>query len=154
MIEIERESFMKADKQVIKSLERQQIKHVRHFYRSIAEINLELAKLHRNIELKIDKNKYQLISDYVNQYISYTTIWNVKFVYNLESPEVALLQLLHLEYIFENESESLFNKERNNLNHQMELFMKLKPYKQEHVQLRKQNMLNYIKEQENNPTHF
>jgi hypothetical protein len=140
---------MNEDRQVAMSLERQHIKHVRHYYRTIAELNLELAKLHKNIEVTINKDKYIFASEFVNQYISYTTIWNVKFVYNLESPEVALLQIFHLEYIFDREPENAFTKERKSLLEQKELFLNLKPYQEDHIALRKQNMLQFIAEKEN-----
>ncbi len=140
---------MEQNREVAKILERQHIKHVKHFYRSIAEINLELANIHRAIEHFIDKKKYQSITDYVNQYISYTSVWNVKFVYNLESPEVALLQIFHLDYIFSNEPKIRFKKERNIFIEQKNLFNNLKPFKEEHVQMRKQKMLDYIHEIEN-----
>ncbi len=140
---------MKGDRQVAMSLERQHIKHVRHYYRTIAEINVELAKLHKIIEVDINKEKYKFASEYVNQYVSYTSIWNVKFVYNLESPEVALLQIFHLDYIFDHEPENLFIKERKMLLEQKEQFFKLKPYQEEHIELRKQNMLQFIEEKEN-----
>lgn len=139
---------MNVNKQVAKSLEREHIKHVRHFYRSIADINLELAKIHKEIELHIDKTAYRYISDYVNQYVSYTSIWNLKFVYNMESPEIALLQLFHLEYIFDHESANLFTKERRIYTEQTELFNKLKPYKEDHIQLRKKQMMDYIQDGE------
>ncbi|WP_421663348.1 hypothetical protein [Lysinibacillus telephonicus] len=140
---------MNGDKQVAMFLERQHIKHVRHYYRTVAEINIELAKIHKNIEVDINKDKYKFASEYVNQYISYTTIWNMKFVYNLESPEVALLQIFHLDYIFKNEPESLFIKERRMLLEQKEQFFKLKPYKEEHIAIRKHKMLQFITEKEN-----
>lgn len=140
---------MEQNREVAKILERQHIKHVKHFYRSIAEINLELGNIHREIEKFIDKEKYQLITDYVDQYVSYTSVWNVKFVYNLESPEVALLQIFHLDYIFSNEPKNLFRKERNIFIEQKKLFNNLKPFKEEHIQIRKQKMLDYIHENEN-----
>lgn len=140
---------MNGDRQVAMSLERQHIKHVRHYYRTIAEINVELAKLHKDIEITINKDKYKFASEFVNQYISYTTIWNVKFVYNLESPEVALLQIFHLEYIFDHEPESSFAKERRLFVEQKELFLKLKPYQDDHIAMRKQNMLQFIANKEN-----
>lgn len=143
---------MYQNRQVALSLERQQNKKVRHYYRVLADINLELAKLHKNIELKINKEAYKHITDFVNQYISYTTVWNIKFIYNLESPEVALMQIFHLEYIFKHEPESRFVHERQILQKKKDLFDKLKPYTKEHVQLRKQRLIDYLNEKEKNLT--
>ncbi|TSI06011.1 hypothetical protein [Lysinibacillus sp. BW-2-10] len=143
---------MYSHKQVALSLERQHSRHVKHYYRAITDVNLELAKIHKQIEFNINKELYKHVTDYVNQYISYTTIWNIKFVYNLESPEVLLMQLFHLEYIFMHEPANAFIKERRILNEQKERFNQLKPYTKEHVQLRRQKMLHFINEYEKNPT--
>lgn len=137
--------FMNTNKYVMKSLEQLHIKHVRHFYHSIAEINIELAIIHKSIEINIDKQNYRLVTEYINQFISHTSVWNVKFVYNLESPEVALLQIFHLEYIFEHEQNNRrFKRERAALEEQKERFLQLKAFKSEHMKLRKQKMLDYI----------
>lgn len=137
---------MKDNKQVAMSLERQHIKYVKHFYRTLAEINLNLATIHKSIERRINKKKYQYATEYVNQYISYTSVWNVKFVYNLENPEVALLQIFHLDYIFEKEPKNHFKKERRLLQEQKEIFAQVNPFKEEQIALRKQAMLEYIEE--------
>ncbi|BDH60076.1 hypothetical protein MTP04_02060 [Lysinibacillus sp. PLM2] len=144
---------MTTDKQVVKSLENMHIKHVRHFYRSIADINLELVKIHKSIELEIDKEKYRHATNYVNEFVSYTTVWNVKFVYNLENPEIAMLQLFHLEYILESEPTNRFSKERAIFSEQIEKFNSLNAFKPEHIQMRKQKMLDYIAEHEH-PTNL
>lgn len=136
---------MRQNKQVALSLERQHLKHVKSYYRTIAEINLCLGNIHRSIERRIDKQKYQHITEYVNQYISYTNVWNIKFVYNLENPEVALLQFFHLDYIFEHEPENRFREERMLLEEQRKLFAEVNPYKEEHIRSRKQAMLDYIR---------
>lgn len=136
---------MRQHKQVALSLERQHLKHIKSYYRTIAEINLRLGNIHRSIEYKIDKQKYQYATEYVNQYISYTTVWNIKFVYNLENPEVALLQIFHLEYIFEHEPKNSFITERKQLEEQRKQFSEVNPYKEEQIRSRKQEMLNYIK---------
>lgn len=136
---------MRQHKQVALSLERQHLKHIKSYYRTIAEINLRLGNIHRSIEYKIDKQKYQYATEYVNQYISYTTVWNIKFVYNFENPEVALLQIFHLEYIFEHEPKNSFITERKQLEEQRKQFSEVNPYKEEQIRSRKQEMLNYIK---------
>lgn len=144
---------MYMNRHVVKSLERQQMKSVHRYYRSIADINMELAKLHKNIEFEIDKDHYHFATEYVNQYISYTSVWNVKFVANLENPEVALLQLFHLEYIFDHEPAHLFSNERQLFTKQKEAFIYLKSYTLDHIQMRKENMLQFIQEKKNNPTY-
>ena len=135
---------MYTEKYVMRSIEQLQIKNLRHLYRSIADINLHLARIHRTIETKIDKYKYSFVTDYVNQFISYTSVWNVKFVYNIESPEVAMLQIFHLEHILDHEQSDQFTFERCTLMEMKEKFLELKAFKLEHIQHRKQKMLDHI----------
>lgn len=140
---------METNKHVAKLIDRQHLNKVRSFYRTIMHINMELAEIHRKIEFYIDKEKYKHVTDYVNQYISFTTVWNVKFVYNFENPEIALLQLFHLEYIFNNEPKNRFRQEREIFKEQYESFLNLNIYEMNHIHLRKQKMLDYINKQEN-----
>ena len=143
---------MKRGKEVALSIERQHTKHVKHYYRTIAEINLELAKIHKNLHFTLNKEKYQHVTEFVNKYISYTTVWNIKFVYNLENPEVALLQIFHLEYIFDREPLDRYETERRIYTEQKEHFRKTEAYTQEHIQLRKKGMLDFIAQQEQKST--
>lgn len=135
---------MNTDKNVVKSLEQFHIKNVRHFYRSIADINVELSNLHKSIEQRVEKENYRIVTEYINQFISYTSVWNVKFVSNLESPEVAMLQIFHLDYIFEHESSERFICEKALFIELKKKFITLNAFKKQHVELRKQKMLNYI----------
>lgn len=145
--------IMKEHKEVAKSLEHQHIKYVKHFYRTLAEINIKLANIHKSIEHRIDKQKYRYATEYVNQFISYTTVWNIKFVYNLENPEVVLLQIFHLDYIFEREAKNQFKLERQQFEEQKKLFSQINPFKEEQMTSRKQKMFDYIAQQEKeNPT--
>ncbi len=138
---------MNTDKYLEKSLEQLHIKNVRQFYSLIADINEELANLHKSIEHKIEKESYHLVTEYINQFISYTSVWNVKFVSNLENPEVAMLQIFHLDYIFQQESTEHFRCERAELIELKEKFRALEAFKNEHIELRKQKMLKYIASQ-------
>ena len=69
---------------------------------------------------------------------------------NLESPEVALLQIFHLNYIFKHEPTSRFGEERAILQQQEELFYSLAPYKEDHIEKRLQAMLQYIQQHNEN----
>lgn len=141
---------MKTNKHVAKLIDRQHINKVKHFYKAIMNINIELANIHRKIEFEIDKEKYKYATEYVNQFISFTTIWNLKFVYNFDNPEVALLQLFHLEYIFDNEPKNRFRQERSDFTEQYDIFLKLNIYDAEHIKHRKELMLEYINKHQNN----
>lgn len=134
------------NKHAAKMLERQQSKKTRQVYHALAELNLSLNQLHKSIERYIDLDKYKYATEYVDQFISYTTVWNMKFVYNLENPEVALLQIFHLTYIFENEHESEFTKERRELTQLIAQFEEMNPFKQEKVEERYAKMVQYIRD--------
>jgi hypothetical protein len=135
---------MYTNKHAAHSLEKQHLQNVRKYYLSIADINIALSKVHQAILPHINLKKYQPATDYIHQYISYTPVWNLKFVANLESPEVALLQIFHLNYIFNKEPEKRFSKERAVLAEQEQRFFDLKPYKPEHIEKRKQKMMDFI----------
>ena len=132
------------NKHAAKMLERQQSRKTRQVYHALAELNLSLNKIHKSIEHYIDRDKYKSATEYVDQFISYTTVWNIKFVYNLENPEVALLQIFHLSYIFDNEHQSNFMKERRELEQLKKQFAKMNPFKQEKVEERYAKMVQFI----------
>ncbi|WP_107941939.1 hypothetical protein MHH70_09630 [Metasolibacillus sp. FSL H7-0170] len=137
---------MQMNRHVAKSLERQQLKSMRRFYYAIAEINLILADIHKKIQSNIDEEKYQYATAYVNKYISYTSVWNIKFAYNLENPEVAMLQLFHLRYIFQHEPTIAFTQERQIVQQQQHAFDKLQLFRAEQLAARYETMLAYIAE--------
>ena len=134
------------NRHVAKMQERQHTKKSRQVYHTLAELNLSLNAIHKSISHYIDHDKYKYATEYVNQFISYTTIWNLKFIYNLENPEVTLLQIFHLTYIFENEPESKFTKERYELEQINARFTEMNPFKQEKVAERYEKMIQYIQE--------
>lgn len=126
------------------SLEKQHLQNIRKYYLSIADINTALSKVHKAVMHHIHLEKYKYATEYIHQYISYTSVWNLKFVVNLESPEVALLQIFHLNYIFSQEPADCFTQERAILEEKEQYFYSLNPYKKEHMQKRLQTMLSYI----------
>ena len=135
---------MYSNKHVASSVEKQHLQNVRKYYLSIADINNALSNVHQAIMPHINLEKYTYATEYIHQYISYTSVWNLKFVVNLESPEVALLQIFHLNYIFSQEPVDCFTQERAILREKEQYFYSLKPYKEEHIEKRLQAMLNYI----------
>ena len=135
---------MLSNKHVANSLEKQHLQNVRKYYLSVADINSTLSKVHQSVMPHIDLEKYKYATEYIHQYISYTSVWNLKFVSNLESPEVALLQIFHLNYIFSQEPANRFTQERAILEEKEQYFYSLKPYKEDHIQKRLQTMLSYI----------
>lgn len=118
----------------------------RALHRVMIEINSTLAAIHKQLPLKVDVERYKSATEYVSQFISYTSIWNVKFTYNLESPEVALMQILHLEYIFAHEHDVDLSKERAAVKDMSQLFFLYTPYSDALIEIRKSRFLKYIDE--------
>ena len=119
----------------------------RSFHKVMLEVNTELARVHKTIKQYINLDQYIHATNFVEQYISYTSLWNLKFSYNLESPEVAFLQLLHLDYIFKHELPTAFTKEREVFHTMHQLFHEYTPYSDALIEKRKQKMLDYISNQ-------
>ena len=119
----------------------------RSIHKVMQEVNTELASVHKAIKKEINYEQYIYATNFVEQYISYTSLWNLKFSYNMESPEVALVQLLHLDYIFKHELPTAFTKEREAFDKMHQLFHEYTPYSDELIEKRKQKMLDYIHSQ-------
>ena len=135
-------------KYVAKSMERQHLKAVRKHSLQIVDINLALKDLHHQIAPHIDETKYEAITSYVNQYISHTHIWNLKFACNLEDPEVALMQLFHLKYILEHEDITSHTTARTTLEQQRLKFRNITLYSDAHIQMRQEKMRHYVQQYE------
>lgn len=117
----------------------------RSFVVVMKEVNETLSAIHKTLAKQIDISKYEVATNYVNQYISYTTVWNLKFIYNIESPEVALLQCLHLDYILERENtDGQFSNEVQILNKMYTLFLDYSTFSDEQIENRKLKMLDAI----------
>lgn len=119
----------------------------RSVHKVMHEVNSELARIHKALGKHINLDQYIHATNFAQQYISYTSLWNMKFSYNMESPEVALVQLLHLDYIFKHELPTAFTKERELFYKMQQLFNEHKPYSGEMIEKRKQKMLDYIQDQ-------
>ena len=113
----------------------------------IKEVNLAFANIHKKLHKQIDFQKYEHATNYVNRYVSYTDVWNLKFNYNIESAEVAVLQYLHLNYIFMHEHDDLLPEERKLVVEMFELFSLYKPFSNAQIEERKQKMYSFIEEQ-------
>lgn len=120
------------------------LKTIRRYPLQIATLNENLKELHDRIAPQIDPIKYEAISSYVNQYISHTHIWNLKFANNLESPEVALMQVFHLKVILLGEPADLHQAIRTNLEDLNEKFLSITLYSDEQLKSREAKMRDYI----------
>lgn len=138
--------FQMAPNFVAKSLERQHLKSMRRHLLQVIDINTVLRDIHQHIAPHINRDEYEAATTYVNQYISHTHIWHIKFVCNLEDPEVALMQIFHLQYIFKREQADKFIQERELLEEQTKKFRAITLYSDQHIETRRKKMAHYIQE--------
>lgn len=98
------------------------------YYSNIEAFNLDAAAIHKKLLLEIDMQQFSVITQYVNQFISHTTIWFMKFKTNLQNLEVVTLQLLHLHFIFDMLPQNMCSKERTKFTALQALFPTLSDY--------------------------
>lgn len=89
------------NKHLARTLEQQHKRSVRGLFLKIEDLNNECTQLRKRLEPHIDMNVYKKSIDYVNQFVSHTTILNLKFVTNTQNLEVVVLHALLLSYILE-----------------------------------------------------
>ena len=92
------------DKHVVRKMEQQYLKDVKHFFQYIQELNEQLNEQLKKIEPLIDKEKYEEIINYIEQYVVYTDIWHLRFTNNLQNIEIAVLQIILLEHLYQSEN--------------------------------------------------
>lgn len=99
------------DKDLARTLEQQHKRSVRGLFLKIQDINNNCTLLRKRLEPQIDLAVYKNAIDYVNQFVSHTTILNLKFITNTQNLEVVVLHALLLMHILENEDHSAFEYE-------------------------------------------
>lgn len=134
---------MFSNKHAAKSFEQQHLQRVRKSTHAIIDINIALGDVHRTLHKHIDITPFEPATTYVDQFVSYTTVWNLKFVYNLESPEVAMLQLFHLRYILKHFPEEQFTAERAIVEENFTKFNEVKPFTDDNVANRFEKFLSF-----------
>lgn len=93
------------DKHVVRKMEQQYLKDVKHFFQYIQELNQQLNEQLKKIEPLIDKEKYEGILNYIEQYVVHTDIWHLRFNNNLQNIEIAVLQIILLEHLYKSETD-------------------------------------------------
>lgn len=71
----------------------------KEYVMKIEKFNEDAASLHKKLRPFANEQAMQHVTDYVNQYISHTDIWTMKFKMNLQNAEVATMQILHLTFL-------------------------------------------------------
>ncbi|CAM5624458.1 putative protein OS=Lysinibacillus sphaericus OX=1421 GN=LS41612_20880 PE=4 SV=1 [Lysinibacillus sphaericus] len=96
------------NKHLARTLEQQHKRSVRSLFLKIQDLNNDCVLLRRLREQHIDIKQYKEAIAYVDQFVYYTTILNLKFVTNTQNLEVVVLHALLLEYIIESETSFSF----------------------------------------------
>ncbi|MGA3601464.1 hypothetical protein [Lysinibacillus agricola] len=91
------------NKHLARTLEQQHKRSVRGLFLKIQDLNNDCTLLRKRLEPHIDLTVYKNAIDYVNQFVSHTTILNLKFITNTQNLEVVVLHSLLLAHIIENE---------------------------------------------------
>lgn len=116
------------NKQASKLIDNRLKRKEKDYYDQIEAFNVEAAVIHKKLLLEMNIEDVEGITSYVNQFISHTTVWYLKFKTNLQNLEVATLQLLHLHFIFEQLPAEQFTKERARFHALRETFPMLSEY--------------------------
>lgn len=101
------------NKDLARTLEQQHKRSVKGLFLKIQDLNNNCTLLRKRLEPHIDLAVYKNAINYVNQFVSHTSILNLKFITNTENLEVVVLHALLLAHIIENEDSYTFEYEHN-----------------------------------------
>ncbi|GLC88079.1 hypothetical protein [Lysinibacillus piscis] len=128
------------------TLEQQHKRSVKGLFLKIETLNMNCTALRERLEPHIDFTLYEHAIDYVNQYISYTTILNLKFITNTQNLEIAVLHVLLLSHILENEAPHEFDYERSVLQGYIQEVLALNHHTESLFNNHQEKMMLYIAE--------
>jgi hypothetical protein len=69
----------------------------------ISLINNHLQRILHQVQIHIDKNKYQIQVEFINHLLNQSLIWDLKYISNLESKSIALEQGVLISLILHHE---------------------------------------------------
>lgn len=132
------------DKHLVRTLEQQHKRTVKGLFLKIQDLNNECTILMKRIDEYIDLSQYKDAIDYVNQYVTHTSILNLKFITNTQNLEVVVLHAILLEYILSNETTKSFGYEKQLLEGYIEEILTLNDHAPTLFSNHKEKMLQYI----------
>lgn len=103
--------------------------------------------LRKRIDAHIDITQYNDPIDYVNQYVSHTSILNLKFITNFQNLEVVVLHAILIEFILTTESSESFDYEKQLLEGFIKEIVALNDHAPTLFANHKEKMLQYIASQ-------
>ncbi|MGE7111314.1 hypothetical protein [Lysinibacillus sp. NPDC047702] len=135
------------NKHLARTLEQQHKRSVRGLFLKIQELNNKCTLLRKRLEPHIDMTVYEHAIDYVNDFVSHTTILNLKFITNTQNLEVVVLHTLLLSYILENEEPHSFDYEQKQLHEYIQETFSLNEHAKTLFINHQEKMLHYIQSQ-------
>lgn len=135
------------NKHLARTLEQQHKRSVRSLFLKIQDLNNECVLLRKRLEQHIDIKQYKEAIAYVDQFVSYTTILNLKFVTNTQNLEVVVLHALLLEHMIESETSFSFEYETNLLHGYIQEILALNDHASTLFTNHKEKMHRYIETQ-------
>lgn len=87
----------------------------------ISLLNKHLQRIFYQVADQIDKSKYQLQENHINRKLSHCHVWNIKYLNNEESKEIAVEQAVFLTLILHLET-SILN--RRHLQEEVDRYMR------------------------------
>lgn len=135
------------NKHLARTLEQQHRRSVRGLFLKIEDLNNECTMLRKRLDAHIDVTQYKDAIVYVNQYVSHTTILNLKFITNTQNLEVVVLHAILIELMLTNESTELFDYEKKLLEGYIEEIFALNDHAPTLFANHKEKMLHYITSQ-------
>lgn len=135
------------NKDLARTLEQQHKRSVRGLFLKIQDLNNNCTLLRKRLEPHIDLAVYKHAIDYINQFVSHTTILNLKFITNTQNLEVVVLHTLLLTYIVENEDSSTFEYEHKLLQGYIQEIFALNDHAKALYTNHQEKMLHYMESQ-------
>ncbi|MFJ7917055.1 MULTISPECIES: hypothetical protein [unclassified Lysinibacillus] len=135
------------NKHLARTLEQQHKRSVRGLFLKIQDLNNECTLLRKRLEPHIDLVVYKDPINYVNQFVSHTTILNLKFITNTQNLEVVVLHALLLAHILENEDSYTFEFEHHLLQGYIHEIFTLNDHAKALFTNHQEKMLHYMESQ-------
>ncbi|MEK5230521.1 hypothetical protein MHB42_01980 [Lysinibacillus sp. FSL K6-0232] len=134
------------NKHLARTLEQQHRRSVRSLFLKMEELNNNCTELRKRLEAHIDFTQYQPAIDYIDQFVSHTTILQLKFITNTQNLEVVVLHALLLDYILENNDQLTFEYENKLLQSYLQDIFMLNNHAQTLFTNHREKMLRYIQQ--------
>ncbi|MFJ7951477.1 hypothetical protein ACIQZG_08110 [Lysinibacillus sp. NPDC096418] len=135
------------NKHLARTLEQQHKRSIKGLFLKVQDLNNKCTMLRKRIAEYVDLTLYNDAIDYVNKYVSHTSILNLKFTTNTQNLEVAVLHAILLKFIVTNETANSFDYEKKLLEGYIEELLALNDHAPTLFANHQEKMLQYITSQ-------